>query len=180
MALPVFSNITRSQGIDNIGGTSEKWLFSPLAWITELKDVTELDDPAATTFDEYAEIADDHVFAAGKAPFAIYCTMDKGKGSFDPQGERDSRSAKGTFSMMTPGIDPKLVGMMRSAKNYSWIVWPILADGKIIQLGSPRFSCDVVCKFDIATNSSGYRGAEITVTCMESGGPYRYSGAFPT
>lgn len=180
MVLPSFADIAPETVIDNIGGTSETWLFVPRSYITTLQGTNDLDDATVTTMNQYSEIVDDHVFASGKTPFEIYCTMDKGTGKFSPQGERDGRSAKGEFSLFVPNINATTLGQMRKMKNERWIVFPVLADGTIIQLGSSRFTCDVTFEFDLGTNSSGLRGTKITVSCMESAGPYIYSGVLPS
>lgn len=179
MVLPSFADISLTTTTDNIGGTSELWLFAPKSYFTTLQVPSSLSDASVTAMAQYVEIADDHVFAVGKTPFEVYCTMDKGTGKFTPQGERDGRSAKGEFSLLVPNLNVTTLGQFRKMKNERWIVFPVLADGSTIQLGTNLFTCDVTFEFDVALNSSGLRGTKITVACMESFGPYIYTGALP-
>lgn len=162
---------------DNMGGTTNRIFYAPKSYFTTIQDVLALDDPSATTLDEFAEITDAHVFATGKGAHVLYCTLDKGSAEFIGQGELDGRSFSGVLKGFTPGIAPALLGFFRMAKNDQFIVWPELADGKLLQFGSPRFSASILAsKIGTATNSSGVRGTEWEIKFMESG-PYIYSAA---
>lgn len=162
---------------DNMGGTTNRIFYAPKSYFTTIQDVLALDDPGATTLDEFAEITAAHVFAVGKGAHFLYCTLDKGTGEFNEQGELDGRSFAGMLKGFTPGIDPALLGFFRMAKNDQFIFWPELPDGKLLQFGSPRFSAYMSAKkIGTATNSSGVRGTEWEVKSMESG-PYLYSAA---
>lgn len=170
MAYPAFANITDPDGAENMGGTTQRWYFSLRKEITTLQDVLPLSDDTATTNSEYAVITADHVWAATKKAFLVYCTEDKGTGEFAAQGEIDGKSLKANFKLFVPGIDGETLGTLRRLKNHKCVVWPELTDGQLLQLGSPMFAASVnIDKIGLATNSSGIRGTEISVTWMGSG-----------
>lgn len=181
MVIPDYSDIVGPNGTeDNIGGATERWWFAPKDWFASIADVKKLDDGTATAFTDYSVIATDHTFTSGKGFIEIYCTPDKGSGSWAAQGETDGHSYKGTMKAFVPGINGTLLGMLRKLKNEKCIVLQELADGKVLQYGSPRFSAKVLAtNIGTATNSSGVRGSEIEVTCMESG-PVLYTGEITT
>jgi hypothetical protein len=161
---------------DNIGGLTNRIWYAPKSAFAIIQDVKSLSDAAVTDEAEYAEIATAHTFQTGKGFRQLYSTMDKGSVEAAPQGELDGRSFKLHGKGFYPGVDPKILGFFRKAKNDQFIVLCELADGTVWQIGSPRFSAYILpSKIGSATNSSGIRGTEYEITSMESGAVI-YSG----
>lgn len=172
-----FSGPNASQ--DNIGGGTTRIFGAPVSYFTPLtgiKDWKALTDGTATALSEFATISTTHTFNTGYGFHTFYCTMDKGSIEWTPQGELDGRSFKGMAKGFMPGVDASWLGLMRQAKNDRWIFLFELADGQLMQLGSKRFPAYFLPeKIGSATNSSGIRGTEYSITTMESG-PAMYTG----
>jgi len=146
-------------GTKNPGGLAQKHYFSPMANITTLATLPSA--PAAEG--EYSTITDDHVLAAGKKWFEVYCTADMGELNFEPQGEADGESLKPTCKLFVPGAGKKLLDSINQFP-YDRFVWLIqAADGQKFQLGTERFPARTRAKMGFGKNASGVRGVEIEI-----------------
>lgn len=142
---------------DNMGGTTQRLYFAPIA------DFLSIKKPITTpvTFADVSKIVTAHTFLTGKCFSAIYCTMDKGKIDAKGQGEVDGKSYKMDGEFFYPGSLAQAHGLASRIKNESLILLTEMPDSDVngyMQTGSEMFPAKIEPEFTSATNASGVRG----------------------
>lgn len=171
MAIAYADHAGLADQAQNMGGLTQTIYIAPV------RDFATIEAVAAAPATEAAavEITGTHVFSTGKKFMKVYCTLDKGEVSFEPQGERDGRSFKQLAKIFHPGAGVDEAGFAALSANDKFIVIVKMPDGKMIQIGSADFYAEIIGKFGSGTNSGGLRGYEFEISSMAPVN-YIYSG----
>ena len=98
----------------------------------------------ATTFAELATVSDDIVLKLLKNAMQLRCTLEKGAGTSDSQGEMDGMSFKNALKFQIPGNKANSDGFARWAKNGSFYILYFELDGQARILGHPGYPAKMV------------------------------------
>jgi hypothetical protein len=137
-----FEDIEGSAGQDNTAGIQQN------IYLIDHRDVeTHPSFPkieGATTLAELATVVDDIVLKAARKAFRLQCTLEKGAGTSDTQGEMDGMSFKNALKFQIPGNKANADGFARYAKNGSFYVLYFELDGAPRLLGHPGYPAKLV------------------------------------
>ena len=116
---------------DNMGGLCQVVYFG--YWVDVETWPTKEASPS--TLETAAEFTGDLVMKAGKSMFEMYITDDTGEYKMELVGEVDGHSFVNHLSLFHPGLQKKLMGFMRAAKNENLVFIVTDSDGQRYLMG---------------------------------------------
>ncbi|MHB8209108.1 hypothetical protein [Mucilaginibacter sp.] len=173
------SDVIFADGQDNMGGIKK------LAYIGVVGDFITISVPVPgdTDYGSTVIIATPHVLAPTKKTIALYVMYDKSGIEAASAGGRKQKSFKTKVTLMYPGNDAEIIGLLNIIKNSDVI---ILAepqnpeDGDYIQIGT----ADLPASLDTASIKTGNapdgeKGVTLEFTAPSSAGWYVYNAEVP-
>jgi hypothetical protein len=158
----LYKDLTGPSGTENnMGGTEQFFYFTPR------RDIKTWGEPASAdlgTDDEFS-VKTAHIMNTGKKFNQMYTTIDTSELEGAPNGEIDGRSEKLTFKFFYPGSEKECNAFKNRAKRDQFIFIIPLANGKLVQIGSKKWSSYVTGTFKTGTTSGRGAGTEFEVTC---------------
>lgn len=142
-----------------------------------------VDDPIAdTTVAQYANYVGDFVLVAGKKWEKIYSTQGKGKATFEPLGEVDSKmyTNKGTLSF--PDVSDEARAYAKSAANgdYVYLIHTPGTPGRYHVIGDKDLRVATSISGDTGDASGSAKGITINLECPSVTPLPRYTGDLVT
>ena len=132
-----FEDIEGSAGHDNTAGIQQN------IYLIDHRDVAthplfpKMED--AENLAQLATVSANIVLKPGRKAFRLQCTLEKGAGTSDSQGEMDGMSFKNALKFQIPGNKANADGFARYAKNGSFYLLYFELDGAPRLLGHPGY-----------------------------------------
>lgn len=174
MALTLGNITGPSATTQNVGGTTGRFRFAPIADFDTIAAKTELSGSPATNAD-LIEISDDHTFLTGKGWYESYVTRDTGKVEFTMNQERDTTGCEVKFEGMIPGAATANEAILTQVANDRCLFEVELASGEWVQVGSEKFPAELKYSWSSENNGKGERGWKVAITGFETTRQY-YTG----
>lgn len=116
---------------DNMGGLTQ------LVYFGYYKDVESFPTPPASpaTLTEAATLTGDLVMKSGTRMWQMYLTDDTGEYKMELAGETDGHSYVNHLILFHPGLQDKILGFMRAAKNENLVFVVVDSDGQKYIMG---------------------------------------------
>jgi hypothetical protein len=137
-----FDDITGTAGQDNTAGIQQNIYFINHSDVETHPVFPKIED--GTTLASLATVTTDVVLKLLKKAFQVYCTLEKGAGTSDSQGEMDGMSFKNALKFVIPGNKANADGFARYAKNGSFYILYFELDGSARILGTPGYPAKMV------------------------------------
>ena len=177
MGQQVYEDMLGQDGSDeNPGGTADTVYFSPKSDFDTIQPVPAFDPTAALGTN--IKITADHVWLSGKKPYKMEMLQDTGKALADMVGEIGGKSVSSSFECKYVGSLDKVLDMQRRIKNDTFIFFIVLADGKVIQIGTSLRAARAEAGADMATAKEGVRAMTVKVEAT-SQAAWLYEGDIP-
>lgn len=141
------SNLPEPTPCENRLPGVERMLFIPRQ---DIESINALSAVTPTTYDEVViigspEMQQKAITVQTGCEFAeIYCAYEMGELTYEPQGQKGSRSLKASLEVFHPGMKAQLLGYMSVAINMEWVLLVGLADGTWHLLGDLRRGAKLV------------------------------------
>ena len=141
-----FEDIEGTAGQDNSAGIQQNiYLIDHRDVLTHPKfPKIDLKGATAQTLADLVTVPDNIVLANGRKAFRLQCTLEKGAGTSDSQGEMDGMSFKNGLKFQIPGSQANSDGFARYAKNGSFYLVYFELDGTPRLLGNPGYPAKMV------------------------------------
>jgi hypothetical protein len=135
-------DIVGTAGQDNTAGIQQNIYLVDFNDVETHPTFPKIED--ATTFAELATVDTDLVLKLTKKAIKLQCTLEKGAGTSDSQGEMDGMSFKNGLKLQIPGNKANSDGFARWAKNGSFYILYFEQDGQPRLLGHPGYPAKMV------------------------------------
>jgi hypothetical protein len=116
---------------DNMGGISQLIYYGLYADV----ETFPTQPVSPTTLAEAATLTGDLVMKSGKRLWEMYLTDDTGEYKMELVGEVDGHSYVNHLSLFHPGLQDKILGFMRAAKNENLVFIVVDSDGQKYVMG---------------------------------------------
>lgn len=157
--------------------------ISPLAYFIAKSDITSwptkvdsLDE--AASLDKFANLTGDFVLKTGAKWLSIYCTQGKGKCTFEPFGETDSKMFNNKAELFFPELDDNARAFATAAVNGDF-VFIIPTPGSVAKyhvIGDKYNRSTVEPNGDFGDAAGSAKGLTIAITCPCTHALPRYTG----
>lgn len=167
-----FEDIEGTAGEDNSAGIQQNiYLIDFRDVATHPKFPKIITAPGTPqTLAELVTILDDILLKNGRKAFRLQCTLEKGAGTSDSQGEIDGMSFKNGLKFLIPGNKANADGFARYAKNGSFYLLYFELDGSPRLLGNPGYPAKLVsAPGSTGEKSSDLKGRTFTFQSVWSG-----------
>lgn len=154
----------------------------PIAYRIKKENITSfpsiVDTPVAeTTVALYANLVGDFVLKATKKFEKIYSTQGKGKVSFEPVGETDSRMYMNKATLSFPDITDEARAYAKEAANGDYVYVIPTPNKRYHVLGSPDYRATSQVSGDSGDAPGSAKGLTINLECPDVTPLPRYVGA---
>jgi ABC-type phosphate/phosphonate transport system substrate-binding protein len=154
-----FEDIEGTAGDDNSSGIQQNIYLIDHRDVVKHPTFPKIDLTSATaqTLAALVTVPDDIELKHGRKAFRLQCTLEKGAGTSDSQGEIDGMSFKNGLKFLIPGNKANADGFARYAKNGSFYLLYFELDGSPRLLGNPGYPAKMVS----APGSTGEKTADL-------------------
>jgi len=141
-----FEDILGTAGEDNSAGIQQNIYLIDHRDVVTHPTFPKIDLKGATTqtLADLVTVPDNILLASGRKAFRLQCTLEKGAGTSDSQGEMDGMSFKNGLKFQIPGNKANSDGFARYAKNGSFYLIYFELDGSVRLLGNPGYPAKMV------------------------------------
>jgi hypothetical protein len=141
-----FEDIEGSAGQDNSAGIQQNIYLIDFRDVATHPKFPKIDTTSQTaqTLAQLVTVPDDILLKNGRKAFRLQCTLEKGSGTSDSQGEMDGMSFKNGLKIQIPGNKANGDGFARYAKNGSFYLVYFELDGSVRLLGNPGYPAKMV------------------------------------
>lgn len=157
--------------------------ISPIAYFIPKEDIAswpvKKDDIAdAASLDKFANLDGDFVLVTGKKWLKVYCTQGKGKCTFEPFGETDSKMYNNKAELFFPDLDDNARAFATVAANgdFVFIIPTPGAVAKYHVIGDKYWRATVETNGDFGDAAGSAKGMTIAITCPNTHALPRYTG----
>lgn len=183
-----FEDIEGTAGEDNSSGIQQNIYLIDFRDVEKHPKFPKIDTSSVTpqTLAELVTVLEDILLKNGRKAFRLQCTLEKGAGTSDSQGEIDGMSFKNGLKLLIPGNKANADGFARYAKNGSFYLLYFELDGSPRLLGNPGYPAKMVsAPGTTGEKTSDLKGRTFTFQSVWSGpapifeGDVMIAGALP-
>jgi hypothetical protein len=175
-----FEDIEGTAGQDNSSGIQQNIYLIDFRDVEKHPKFPKIDTSAGTkqTLAELVTVPDDILLKFGRKAFRLQCTLEKGAGTSDSQGEIDGMSFKNGLKLLIPGNKANADGFARYAKNGSFYLLYFELDGSPRLLGNPGYPAKMMsAPGSTGEKTSDLKGRTFTFQSVWSGPAPIFEGA---
>jgi hypothetical protein len=175
-----FEDIEGTAGEDNSSGIQQNIYLIDFRDVEKHPKFPKIDTSAGTkqTLAQLVTVPDDILLKSGRKAFRLQCTLEKGAGTSDSQGEIDGMSFKNGLKLLIPGNKANADGFARYAKNGSFYLLYFELDGSPRLLGNPGYPAKMMsAPGTTGEKTSDLKGRTFTFQSVWSGPAPIFEGA---